>query len=181
LAPIFLTDHNTIAGAARLRDVAGEQVVLGEEIMTSKGELIGLFLQRHIPRGLTPMETAREIKDQGGLVYVEHPYDPFRRHLAEDAIEALADLIDIVETVNGRSDDETNRRAADLREALGAAPGGGSDAHTLDEIGSVYVEMEAFDGPPDFLVKLRKARIMRGRHKWLLRAEAKLPPRLRGR
>jgi predicted metal-dependent phosphoesterase TrpH len=88
-----------------------------------------------IPNRLTPNETAREIKDQGGLVYLEHPYDQLRRHLTENAIEAVADLIDIVEVFNGRSDKEANRRAADLRDTLRAAPGAGSDAHTIHEIG----------------------------------------------
>ena len=181
LSPVFLTDHNSIEGASRLQAIAGQRVVVGEEIMTSAGELIGLFLSRPIPKGLTPTETARAIKAQGGLVYLEHPYDQFRRHLTEDAIEALADLIDIVEVFNGRSDTDANRRAADLRDTLGVAPGAGSDAHTIREIGSVYVEMEDFKGAPDFLAKLRKAKIVRGHNKLLLRAEAKLGPKFRRR
>jgi predicted metal-dependent phosphoesterase TrpH len=174
LIPVFLTDHNSIEGASRLQAIAGQRVVVGEEIMTSAGELIGLFLSRPIPKGLTPTVTAHEIKDQGGLVYLEHPYDQFRRHLAEDAIEAVADLIDIVEVFNGRSDIDANRRAADLRDTLGAAPGAGSDAHTIREIGTVYLEMEDFEGASDFLAKLHKAKIVRGRNKLLLRAEAKM-------
>jgi predicted metal-dependent phosphoesterase TrpH len=174
---VFLTDHNSIEGATRLQTVTDVRVVVGEEIMTADGELIGLFLRQLVPRGLGPVETARQIKDQGGLVYLEHPYDQFRRHLKEVAIEALADLIDIVEVVNGRSDNESNRRAADLCDALGAVRGAGSDAHTIREIGSVYVEMEDFEGAPDFLVKLRTAKIVQGRNKWLLRAEAKLRSR----
>ena len=140
--------------------------------MTTEGELIGLFLRHLVPKGLGPVETARRIKDQGGLVYLEHPYDQFRRHLTEEAIEAVAGLIDIVEVVNGRSNEDANRRAADLCDTLGVARGAGSDAHTIAEIGSVYVEMEDFDGAPDFLAKLHKAKIVQGRNKWLLRAEA---------
>jgi len=178
LDPIFLTDHDTTRAAVRLQASSRQRVVVGEEITTAQGELIGLFLGRRIRPGLTARQTAIEIKEQVGLVYLEHPYDQFRRHLSEEAIEDLADLIDIVEVFNARSDDKTNRRAAELREVLGAAPGAGSDAHTLRELGSVYVEMENFDGAQDFLAKLRNSRVIKGRPKLLQMAEAKLGYRI---
>jgi len=173
LSPVFLTDHDTISGAAQVR-AGKERVVAGEEVMTAEGELIGLFLERAVQGGRKARETALEIKAQGGLVYLEHPYDPYRRHLSEAGIETIADLIDIVEVFNGRSDEQANRRAADLCEILGAAPGAGSDAHSLSEIGSAYVEMEDFEGAQDFLAKLRGAKIVKRRSKLLMLAEAKL-------
>jgi len=173
LSPIFVTDHNTVRGAKEL-DAAGVRVVMGEEILTTEGELIGLFLSEEIPGGLAPAEAVHEIARQRGLVYVEHPYDINRRHLAEDAIEALAPQIDIVEIYNGRSDAKANRRAEDLCATIGAAPGAGSDAHTLAELGSVFVEMEDFDGAQDFLAKLRRGRIVVGRSRLRLMAEARL-------
>jgi len=151
------------------------------DYLTPEGELIGLFLERPIEGGLTPKETASAIRAQGGLVYLEHPYDPFRRHLSEKAIESLADLIDIVEVFNGRSDEQANRRAADLRDILDAAPGAGSDAHTLREIGSGYVEMEDFEGAQDFLNKLRRGTIARRRNRLLLLAEATWGNKMRPR
>jgi predicted metal-dependent phosphoesterase TrpH len=160
---------------------ATDRVVVGEEVMTTGGELIGLFLKEAVPAALAPKEAALRIKSQGGLVYLEHPYDTFRRHLSEEAIETIADLIDIVEVFNGRSDEKANRRADDLCGILGAAPGAGSDAHTVSEIGSVYVEMEDFEGASDFLAKLHEAKIVTGRSKLLLAAEAKLRPKMRPR
>lgn len=160
LDPVFLTDHNSIAGATRLQAISGQRVVVGEEITTADGELIGLFLRWLVPAGLGAVETAQAIKAQGGLVYLEHPYDSFRRHLNERAIESIAPLIDIVEVFNGRSDENSNRLAEELRQTLGAPAGAGSDAHSTAELGSVYVEMEDFDGPQDFLVKLRGSRIV---------------------
>jgi len=157
LTPVFLTDHNTVDGAMRIRDRG--PVVVGEEVMTEQGELIGLFLSEAIPAGLSADDAVRRIKAQGGLVYLEHPYDPFRRHLDEETIESLAGSIDVVEVWNGRSDRGLNREAEQLCAALDAAAGAGSDAHRLGEIGSVYVEMEEFNGPQDFLVKLRRGKI----------------------
>jgi predicted metal-dependent phosphoesterase TrpH len=159
LAPVFLTDHNTIDGALQLRDLQQVAVVVGEEVMTSEGELIGLFLTEVVSPGLSAKETAGRIKAQGGLVYLEHPYDPYRRHLSEEATEEIAELIDIVEVWNGRSDRGINRQAMQLCNALGAAAGAGSDAHILTDIGSVYVEMPEFDGAQDFLEKLRSGKI----------------------
>jgi predicted metal-dependent phosphoesterase TrpH len=179
LAPVFLTDHDSIEGALSLQ--SSEPVIVGEEVLTTGGELIGLFMKERVPADLAPKDAANRIKDQGGLIYLEHPYDRTRRHLGEDAIENLAELIDIVEVFNGRSDEKANRRAADLCATLGAAPGAGSDAHTIREIGSVYVEMEDFDAAPDFLAKLRAGKIVVGRNKLLLSAQAKFGSKMRRR
>ena len=165
LSPIFLTDHEGIGGAQSLRE-AGQAVIVGQEILTSEGEIIGLFLKEAVPGRLSPERTVEAIKGQGGLVYLEHPYDSTRRHLREEAIERIARQIDIVEVVNGRSGAEANRRAEELRSTLGVPGGAGSDAHTLREIGSVYLEMEAFDGAQDFLAKLRSGKVVTPRKPW---------------
>jgi predicted metal-dependent phosphoesterase TrpH len=159
LSPIFLTDHEAISGAQALVD-DGQAAVIGQEILTTEGELIGLFLQHSVPSRHSPEETVEAIKGQGGLVYLEHPYDTTRRNLRVEAIERIASRIDIVEVVNGRSRPEVNRLAEDLRSVLGVPAGAGSDAHTVGEIGSVYVEMEAFEGPHDFLAKLHSGHIV---------------------
>lgn len=167
LSPIFLTDHEGTGGAQSLLE-AGQAAVIGQEILTTEGEVIGLFLKKAVPSRLSPEETVAAIKEQGGLVYLEHPYDTTRRHLREEAIERIANQIDIVEVFNGRSEPESNRKAEDLRAALGVPGGAGSDAHSLQEIGRVYVEMEPFEQASDCLAKLRDARIfIRGRRRWL--------------
>ena len=169
LSPVFLTDHEGIAGARSLLE-AGEKAVIGQEILTREGELIGLFLLEPVPSRLSPEETVDAIKGQGGLVYLEHPYDTTRRNLREEAIERIAGQIDIVEVFNGRSQPEINRRAEELRRTLGVPAGAGSDAHTLGEIGSVYLEMEAFDGAHDFLAKLRSANLVTRERGWRMAA-----------
>lgn len=159
LSPMVLTDHDTISGALQLR-AAGVPVIVGQEITTAEGELIGLFIEDAIPRDLLAITTARAIKDQGGLVYVQHPYDPYRKSLSEETIERIADRIDIVEVFNGRCDDEANRKAADLRKTLGAAAGAGSDAHHAEDIGAVCVEMDPFDDAQSFLRSLRAGQVI---------------------
>lgn len=167
LSPIFLTDHETIEGALSLRD-GGRRAVIGQEVLTTEGELIGLFLRQRISTGLTPEEAVARIKEQGGLVMIEHPYDRRRRALTEVAIDQLRDRIDIVEVVNGRALPEHNRKAAELRGILGVPAGAGSDAHTVAEIGSVYLEMEDFEDAQDFLTKLTSATIHQRRTKRLI-------------
>jgi len=178
LSPIFLTDHEGIDGAESLVE-AGETAIIGQEILTTEGELIGLFLKEPVPSRLSPEETVDAIKKQGGLVYLEHPYDTARRNLREEAIERIARQIDIVEVFNGRSQPEVNRRAEDLRSTLGVAAGAGSDAHTRREIGSVYVEMEAFDGAHDFLAKLRNGNVVTRGKRWRMAAQRLLFDRRR--
>jgi predicted metal-dependent phosphoesterase TrpH len=170
LSPIFLTDHEGVDGARLLID-AGHAAVIGQEILTTEGEIIGLFLEKPVPSRLSPEDTVDAIKGQGGLVYLEHPYDAGRRNLREEAIERIAGQIDIVEVVNGRSRPEVNRLAEELRSTLGVPAGAGSDAHTLKEIGSVYVEMEAFEGAHDFLTKLRSGKVVTRPRRWRLAAE----------
>lgn len=159
LGPIFLTDHDTIEGAAQLRRAGLPGIVAGEEISTRDGELIGLFLEAPVEPGAPALHTARAIKAQGGLVYVPHPLDESRPSLTAEAIDGILEHIDIVEACNGRATWPANRFAAQLCQHLGATPGAGSDAHTLAEVGAVWVELEEFDGPRDFLRKLARARI----------------------
>lgn len=161
LQPIFVTDHDTLDGWLHLKDRRDARVVGGQEITTRDGELIGLFVEHPVEPGAPATETARHIKRQGGIVYLPHPLDPTRNSLTAESIDRIVDAIDVVEIFNARAPSEINLNAEKLCHALGAIPGAGSDAHTKRELGSVYVEMEAFAGPEDFLRKLARARIVR--------------------
>jgi predicted metal-dependent phosphoesterase TrpH len=174
LTAIAITDHDTLAGVRSLSGLRPGAFIPGEEVATRDGELIGLFLSEPIPTGLDAREAVRRIKDQGGLVYLEHPYDTRRRCLSEDAIERLADAIDIVEVFNGRSTPDANRQAGDLCATLGAAPGAGSDAHTLQEIGCCYVEIAPFVTAQGFLSNLREGTVVRQPNRLRLMAEGAL-------
>lgn len=158
---LCITDHNAIRGAVDLVDRLSCRVVVGEELRTHAGEIIGLFLTERIPIGVQPDEAARAIREQGGIVYIPHPYDPMRRNLSEQALDSLIDdgLVDAIEVINAKTSLRSlNRRAASTAVAYDLAAGAGSDAHVPDAIGAAYVEMPDFDGPRDFLDKLRFGR-----------------------
>lgn len=161
---VAITDHNRLKGSLEMRDMAPEAVIVGEEIKTPVGEIIGLFLNEEIPRGLSPEETAGRIREQGGLVMIPHPFDRLRSsRLEESALERLvaASLIDIVEVFNSRTTFlSDSRRAWRFAEQHGLLMGGGSDAHTLDEIGQTYVEMPPFRDQKEFLLSLAQGRVV---------------------
>jgi predicted metal-dependent phosphoesterase TrpH len=166
LGGIAVTDHNVFGGAletveaARGRDLV---VIPGEEVKTDgQGEVIGLFLEEEIPRGLSFADTIAAIREQGGLVYVPHPFDrlhsipdpsTLHRHLAE---------IDVLEVYNARLlRDSFNDEALRFARKYRLLQGAGSDAHVLQGLGTGVVRMRAFDGPEEFLLSLRTAEILR--------------------
>jgi hypothetical protein len=165
LGAIAVTDHNEISGALEAAEKAanyGVKVIVGEEVKTARqGEVIGLFLRERIPRGMSLAETVAEIRRQGGVVYVPHPFD--RMHAVPD-YEHLLDVvedIDAIEVYNPRVaiasfNEEAARFAAKYRIPAGA----GSDAHVAPGLGSVRVRMRDFDGPEEFLESLRSAEIV---------------------
>jgi predicted metal-dependent phosphoesterase TrpH len=164
---LCITDHSTITGAVRLAAELPCRVVIGQEQRTPEGEIIGLFLSERIPPGCrSAKEAASMVRDQGGLVYVPHPFDPMRHRLGLSSLEALASegLVDAIEARNGKTSLESlNDEAASAAVRLGIAAGAGSDAHVPDAIGAAYVEMPAFEGPLEFLAGLRSGRVI-GHH-----------------
>jgi predicted metal-dependent phosphoesterase TrpH len=168
LGAIAVTDHNEISGALEARAQAAEfgprppQVIVGEEVKTAdQGEVIGLFIKEKIPRGLSLEETVAEIKRQGGLVYVPHPFD--RMHAVPDYEHLLriVEDVDAIEVFNprvaiGAFNEEASRFAAKYRIPAGA----GSDSHVAQGLGSVRIRMRAFEGPQEFMQALRDADIV---------------------
>jgi predicted metal-dependent phosphoesterase TrpH len=165
---LCLTDHNSTAGADRFA-ASGElgcRVVVGEELRTGAGEIIGLFLTERLPSGLTPVQAVERIRDQGGLVYVPHPFDPVRNCLREDVLHGLAadGGLDAVEVCNAKTSlASLNRRAAEFAATHGLPGGAGSDSHVPDALGAAYVDMPDFHDAPSFLAALGQARV-RGHH-----------------
>jgi predicted metal-dependent phosphoesterase TrpH len=158
---IAVADHNTVAGALKLKEIAPFKVVVAEEVLTPAGEIMGLFLSETVARGLSPHQVISGIRKQGGLVAIPHPFGrslPWKTS-ALTSPEILSQ-VDIIETFNSRTPFSSSIiRAGRLAAELGKAASAGSDAHTLREIGRAYVEMPDFEGPDDFLRSLARGRI----------------------
>jgi predicted metal-dependent phosphoesterase TrpH/glycosyltransferase involved in cell wall biosynthesis len=177
LGAIAITDHNEVSGALEARELAdgmdGFQVIVAEEVKTAEqGEVIGLFIEEKIPRGMSMAETIAEIRRQGGLVYVPHPFD--RLHSVPDYEHLLdvVDEIDILEVFNPRIafsafNEEAERFAAKYR----IVPGAGSDSHVPQGLGSVRIRVSEFEGPEEFLEAMRDADIIH-KHKNLIYVQA---------
>lgn len=162
---LCITDHNSIDGALRLAEsgeLGGVRVIVGEEIKTTVGEVIGLFLTERVPFGLKPAEAVAAIKSQDGLVYVPHPFDSMRHCLNQDALVGLArdGALDIIETLNAKTSlASCNARAAAFAQEWGLAKAGGSDAHVPDAFGAAWTEVDDdsdVSTPEGFLAALRR-------------------------
>jgi len=164
---VCITDHGTVNGALALRHRLPCRVIVGQELRTWAGEVIGLFLRERLPYGLKPDEAVAAIRDQGGLVYVPHPFDPTRHCLREDVLGELAagGAIDAVEVFNAKTSlAHLNERARAWAEAHDVPGGAGSDAHEPSAVGAAFLEMPDFDGPADFLVRMREGVVVG--HPW---------------
>jgi len=166
LGAIAITDHNVFSGAQEVVELArGRDIIVipGEEVKTDgQGEVIGLFLEDEIPRGLSFGDTIAAIKAQGGLVYLPHPFD--RMHAIPDAATLHGNLsdIDVFEVYNARLLFETyNDEALRFARKYNLTMGAGSDAHVLQGLGTGAVRMRSFDGAEEFLLSLRTAEILR--------------------
>ena len=166
MGALCVTDHNGLANALALSrmDDLPIKVIPSEEVKSADGEIIGYFLSDLVPKGLTPHETARRIREQGGLVGIPHPFDSMRSasRLKTHALERLveAGLVDIIEVFNARSHNPAdNANALQYAKKHNLAMSAGSDAHTLREVGRAYVEVSPFNTAQEFLAALHQGKI----------------------
>lgn len=158
---VCIADHGTAEGGLKMQKAAPFRVIVAEEILTTKGEIMGMFLKETIPSGLTPGETVKRIKKQGGLVNIPHPFETVRgSSLKEWCMEEIAKDIDLVEVLNSRSPFAANTEKARAFAIKYGIPGSaGSDAHSVQEIGNACIEMPEFSTPQEFLKSLAKGSI----------------------
>jgi predicted metal-dependent phosphoesterase TrpH len=173
LGAIAITDHNEVSGALEAREIAREmgdiKVIVAEEVKTAEqGEVIGLFLEEKIPKGLTMAETIAEIRRQGGLVYVPHPFDRFHSVPDYEHLLDMVEEIDLLEVFNPRvAVTSFNEEAVRFARKYRIVPAAGSDSHVAQGLGSVRQRIHDFDGPAEFLEAMRDADITR-KHKNLV-------------
>lgn len=140
---IAVTDHNRIHMAQELQKTLGDHIIVGEEINTQEGEIIGLFLSKAVPRDLPAREAAKAIKAQGGLVYIPHPFETVRRGIPQTTLDELMDVIDIIEVYNGRAVFQNKGPQATTAARLNNKPGAASsDAHGLKGLACAYSEIK---------------------------------------
>jgi predicted metal-dependent phosphoesterase TrpH len=162
LGAIAVTDHGTAEGALALAKQATPfKLIVGEEVASTEGEIIGLFLTETIPNGLSPEETIRRIRRQGGIVCVPHPFDRYRSSAMQAAtLERIAAQIDIVETFNARTIPAQNLKLpGEFAKKHHLLEGAGSDSHSVTELGRAYITLPDFDGCEGFLKAMRQAEI----------------------
>jgi predicted metal-dependent phosphoesterase TrpH len=173
LGAIAITDHNEVSGALEARKIAEQmgdiKVIVAEEVKTAEqGEVIGLFLEEKIPKGLTMAETIAEIRRQGGLVYVPHPFDRFHSVPDYEHLLDIVEEIDLLEVFNPRvALTSFNEEAVRFATKYRIVPAAGSDSHVAQGLGSVRQRIHDFDGPAEFLEAMRDADITR-KHKNLV-------------
>jgi predicted metal-dependent phosphoesterase TrpH len=157
---IAITDHNTAEGALALAKLAPDLIIPGEEIMTTEGEILAYFVRETIPRGLSPDETIRRLREQGAVISVAHPYDRLRKGAwKEPELRKIVDSVDAIEIFNSRCIyAQDNAKALAFAQAHDKPGTVGSDAHIAYELGKATLEMEPFEGPGDFFESLKRAR-----------------------
>lgn len=151
---VVISDHNRILGALRLRELAPDRILVGEEIKCAEGpEVIGILLEEEIPFRTPIREACERIRAQGGVVYVPHPFDT-RRSGAGAMLDEIADLVDVVEAHNARTfRPEMNLEGESWAHRHGKLLGAGSDAHSLGELGRAYMEVPMFEPTREGLLR----------------------------
>ena len=157
---LAITDHNTTSGALEAAALDPKLVIVGEEILTTKGELLAYFVKEEVPRGLSPEETIARLREQGAVIAVSHPFDYLRKGAWREAdLRAILPLVDALEVFNARTwDAAPNRRAAEWARQAGLPGIGGSDAHAPFEVGAVCTLLEPFADADSFRRALSTAR-----------------------
>lgn len=161
---IAITDHDALETARSLHASLGERIIIGQEINTSRGELIGLFLQRPIAPRQSPLATALAVKAQGGIVYVPHPFETVRQGLSEAALNEIADAVDIIEVHNGRAVFQNRGpQAATWARLNRKVVAASSDAHGHKGLGTTYTLIAEIPTPKSIVKLLKTARFVTNR------------------
>lgn len=159
LQRVVVTDHNAIQGALEAKALDPDRFIVGEEIMTQQGELIGIFLNELVPAGLPALKTIQILREQGAFISVSHPFDTFREgHWGQADLLEIVDIIDAIEVFNSRClSPRFNQRAKAFSQHYQLLGTVGSDAHTLREVGAATLTLPEFADPASLKQALNEA------------------------
>jgi predicted metal-dependent phosphoesterase TrpH len=158
---VVVTDHNNIAGAQATYNLDLERIIVGEEIMTTRGEILAAFVTEEIPRGLSSRETIKRLRDQGAFISVSHPFDSWRHGAwkLEDLLD-ITPLVDAIEIFNARCTNAVdNQKAVEFALAQHLPGTAGSDAHAAFELGKARLVLPQFAGPDELRKVIREGQI----------------------
>lgn len=159
---IVITDHNTIEGALIAKSIHPDLVIVGEEIMTTRGELLAVFVTEAVPSGLTPIHAIQRLRDQGAFISVSHPFDWRSGAWNQEDLVEIVPLVDAIETFNARCMKPwANRQAGEFATKYLLPGTAGSDAHSIQEIGRCHVELAPFHDPAELRKRIATGNINR--------------------
>lgn len=170
LGKVGVTDHNAVGGALEAQALAPDLVIVGEEVLTTKGEILALFVKEFVPAHLSPQETISRLKEQDAFISISHPFDPFRSGWTESDLQEMAPDLDAVEVFNSHCfTQQMNDRAMQFAEQYDLECTAGSDAHWPFEIGNAIVRLPDFNSAAELRSTIQKASIQGNRSNYLLK------------
>lgn len=159
LGKLILTDHNTIAEAVRLHEMYPDFVIVGEEILTAKAEILALFVKEEIPKDIEPSEAFKRLRDQGAFISLSHPYAPMRFRWTEAEMEEYLPWLDAIEIANARCLPDMNRSTMKFAAYHGLCGTAGSDAHGVPELGAMGLELPDFHTADELRESIKSAKV----------------------
>ena len=169
LGKLIFTDHNSIAEGVRLQKMDPDFVIVGEEILTAKAEILAIFVKEEIPKDIEPLEVFRRLRDQGAFISLSHPYAPLRFRWTEAEMEEYLPFLDAVEIANARCTPGMNRSAMKFAAEHGLCGTAGSDAHGVPELGAMGLELPDFHTPDELREALKSASVFGKESPFLVR------------
>jgi predicted metal-dependent phosphoesterase TrpH len=161
---VVVTDHNSIAGAVAAQTLDPDRIIIGEEIMTTGGEILAAYVTEEVPRGLSPQETIQRLRAQGAFISVSHPFDTWRNGAWKlEELQEIAPLVDAVEIMNARCASVIeNQRAAQFAREHHLPGTAGSDAHAAFELGKAHLSLPQFSGADELRMVIPQAQVRGG-------------------
>ena len=159
LGKLIFTDHNSIAEGVRMQKMYPDFVIVGEEILTSKAEILAIFVKEEVPKDIEPLEAFKRLRDQGAFISLSHPYAPMRFRWTEEEMEEYLPYLDAIEIANARCIPGMNRSAANFAAEHGLCGTAGSDAHGVSELGAMGLELPDFNMPDELRASIRSAKV----------------------
>ncbi|MBR6090724.1 MAG: PHP domain-containing protein [Anaerolineaceae bacterium] len=159
LGKLIITDHNSTSEAVKLQKSHPDFVIVGEEILTTKGEILAIFVREELPKGIEPLEAFKRLKDQEAFISLSHPYAMMRHGWTEEEMEEYLPWLDAIEISNARNTSGMNASAVKFAADHQLNGTAGSDAHGIPELGTMGLELPDFNTADELRSAIRSAKV----------------------